>query len=97
MNFDASSAFPQMFRFLSNCFKQVIQWLDSIILFNNFSILDFSIAIIVFGLVFTVLLSTVRNFAFQSESTVHSSREEARRDKKNKDRYQRRRSDRRGG
>lgn len=83
MNSDASSAFPQMFRFLSNCFKHVIDWLDHIILFNSFSILDFSIAIIVFGLVFTVLLSTVRNFAFQSESTVHSSRDKAKRNRKN--------------
>lgn len=93
MNADSSSSFGSLWPFLVNCFKAVIQWTDGIIIFNRFSLLDFNIAILIFGVSIAVVLNVVHNFAFQSESTVHSSREEARRDKKNEDRYQRRRAE----
>lgn len=97
MSADASSSFGSLWSFLVNCFKSVIQWTDGIIIYNGFSLLDFDIAVLIFGITIAVVLNVVHNFAFQSESSVHSSREEARRDKKNEDRYQRHRSDRRKG
>lgn len=59
MNIDMSSAFSSMFAFVIDIFRSVISWLDGIIVFNGFSLLDLNIAFTVFGIIFTVLFSVV--------------------------------------
>ena len=61
MNIDMSSSFSAMFSFLTGMFVTVISWLDDIIVFNGFSILDLNIAFVVFGVIFTVVFSVVRS------------------------------------
>lgn len=53
--------FSQIFDFIVNVFRSVLQWLDSIYILNGVSLLRFNIGLTIMTLIFTVVFAVVRN------------------------------------
>lgn len=90
MSVDASASFSAVMQFLKTVFSSVLSWLAGIRLAGTFTLLDLNIAFAVFGIMFTLLFSVVRNSVNNSIGSVDSARSEAARDKKDEARWQRR-------
>lgn len=80
MNVNLSQSFSSIMGLLVNLFRDVISWLDGIIIIgDSTSLLDLNIAFTVFGIIFVAVFSVVRSGAVNSGDTVHASRERAKR------------------
>lgn len=62
------SNFSQAFALVKQQFIQVINTLDSIKLFGNFSILEFFIALLVLGAIMPIVIVTIANWSNDSLS-----------------------------
>lgn len=71
---DGSSAVYSVLQWLVSAFRQIVSFFDSVIIYNNTSLLDFHIAVAVFGILFAVLFVTVRSSVGNSISSVDRSR-----------------------
>lgn len=69
INLDQSGGISQVFNFIINGFRGLINWLDHIKI-GNFSFLDLFIALLVMGIIISVTLSTVQNFVGNSGDVV---------------------------
>lgn len=94
MSINASSAFSSIVTFIVYVFKNVLQWMDGIIIIGkSTSLLDFNVALIVFGIIFTAVFSVVRSGVVNAADTVASSRAAADRAKKSDETYVKRRDE----
>lgn len=76
------SNFSQAFALVKQQFIQVINSLDSIKLFGNFSILEFFIALLVLGAIMPIVIVTIANWSNNAvAASVRSQRNERRKDK----------------
>lgn len=74
--------FAQAFALVKQQFIQVINTMDSIKLFGNFSILEFFIALLVLGGILPIVIITISNWSNNAVSaSVRSQRDERRKDK----------------
>ena len=73
------SNFSQAFALVKQQFIQVINTLDSIKLFGNFSILEFFIALLVLGAIMPIVIVTIANWS--NDSLSASIRSERRKNK----------------
>lgn len=73
--------FAEAFALVKQQFIQVINTMDSIKLFGNFSILEFFIALLVLGGILPIVIITISNWSSDSYSATLSS---DRRDSRNK-------------
>ena len=71
---DLSEVFTSVFLWLINAFNKIIALYDSIIIFDNTTLLDFHIAVSVFGILFAVLIVSIRSSVGNSISSVDRSR-----------------------
>lgn len=71
---DGSESVTSVLTFLVNAFRSVVNFLDSVVIFNDATLLDFHIAVAVFGILFAVLFVTVRSSVGNSISSVDRSR-----------------------
>lgn len=79
---DGSSAVYSVLQWLVSAFRQIVSFFDSVIIYKNTSLLDFHIAVAVFGILFAVLFVSVRSSVGNSIDTVDSRRrEDARRER----------------
>lgn len=79
---DGSSAFKKVLSFLISRFYDLFTLMDSIIIYDDTSLLDFHIAVSVFAILLSVLIVTVKASTSNSISSVDSSRRAARRSNK---------------
>ena len=76
------SNFSQALALVKQQFIQVINSMDSIKLFGNFSILEFFIALLVLGGILPIVIITISNWSNNAVSaSVRSQRDERRKDK----------------
>ena len=76
------SNFSQAFALVKQQFIKVINSMDSIKLFGNFSILEFFIALLVLGGILPIVIITISNWSNNAVSaSVRSQRDERRKDK----------------
>ena len=76
------SNFSLAFALVKQQFIQVINSMDSIKLFGNFSILEFFIALLVLGGILPIVIITISNWSNNAVSaSVRSQRDERRKDK----------------
>lgn len=59
---------------LVSAFTKIISFMDSIVIYRNTTLLDFHIAVSVFGILFAVLFVSVRSSVGNSISSVDRSR-----------------------
>ena len=77
------SNFSQAFALVKQQFIQVINTLDSIKLFGNFSILEFFIALLVLGAIMPIVIITIANWSTDSFSaSVRADRRKSKTDMK---------------
>lgn len=76
------SNFSEAFALVKQQFIQVINTLDSINLFGNFSILEFFIALLVLGAIMPIVIVTIANWSndsfsasMRAERRKHSNKE----------------------
>lgn len=94
MNINLSNEFSQIMSFLVNVFKNVIGWLDGIIIIgDSTSLLDLNIAFTVFGIIFAAVFSVVRSGAVNSMDTVADSRAALKRSEADEAKYKKRRDE----
>lgn len=62
------SNFSQAFALIKQQFIKAISTLDSIVLFGNFSILEFFIALLVLGAILPIVIITIANWSTNSYS-----------------------------
>lgn len=70
---DGSSSVFSVLQWLVSAFRQVVSFFDSVIIYNDTSLLDFHIAVSIFGILFAVLFVTVRSSVGNSISSVDRS------------------------
>lgn len=76
MHADMSSGMGSVFTMIFLWFSDVISWMDGIIIYGGFSVLDFNIALIVMGIVITVTISTAKSISSRAGSvSVKRSKE----------------------
>lgn len=71
---DLSDTFSQTLSWFVTQFYRIVELLDSVIIFNGASLLDFHIAVSVFAILLAVLISTVRSSTGNAMSSVDRSR-----------------------
>lgn len=69
---DGTSAFASAFNFVKSFFVKIVYTLDSIYIFGNFSVLQFNIALLMFGAILPLVINVVSNW---SNGHVNSSRD----------------------
>lgn len=73
--------FAQAFALVKQQFIQVINTMDSVKLFGNFSILEFFIALLVLGGILPIVIITISNWSNNAVSaSVRSQRDERRKE-----------------
>lgn len=73
--------FSEAFALVKQQFIQVINTMDSIKLFGNFSILEFFIALLVLGGILPIVIITISNWSNSAVfASVRSQRDERRKD-----------------
>lgn len=58
-----STAFSQAFSLIKQQFVKVVTTMDSVNIFGNFSVLDFFVAMLVFGAILPIVIITVNNWS----------------------------------
>ena len=76
LQIDMSQGFAQVFATWKTFFVSIINFMDNIIIIGGVSLLDFNIAVLIFGLLFTSLFSVVRNGVTNSMKSVKNSKKQ---------------------
>lgn len=75
MEFDGRASFSQAYTFLRSIFVWYFNTLDKIYILGNFSMLDFSIALLILGAILPILIKTVSNYS-QGAISSHDRRKQ---------------------
>ena len=79
--YSAGANFNSVWSFIVNVFRWFFDMQSRIQIFGNFSLLDFNIAIIIFGIVFSVVFNVIRSGVNNSISSVDKHRAKDQRQK----------------
>lgn len=81
-NIDGSSSFEQAFSLIKAQFMEVLRAMNLVKIFGDFTILDFFIAMLIFGSILPIVIITVNNWSSGAVSGAETRRSNAARERK---------------
>lgn len=79
-----STAFSQAFSLIKQQFVKVVTTMDGVNIFGNFSVLDFFVAMLVFGAILPIVIITVNNWSGGAVSAANARDVSAKRREENR-------------